>query len=202
MEQPSADLLAAASESPPVTPADRLEKLNTKLARVRDLKLQVLDCTEKLTAANKELNELTFNELPDMFSAAGMRTHGLAALGNLPRLDAELKPYYKANIAADWEPEARDRGFKTLESLDAEHLVKSKITVELQRGDIKTARKIMAGFDKAKIPYVVALSVHHGTLTAWLCERYTKKLGDLTPGQLEAIGGRVASVVEVKVGKL
>ena len=65
-DQPSADLLAAANESPPVTPADRLEKLNTKLARVRDLKLQVADYNEKLTAANKELNELTFTELPEM----------------------------------------------------------------------------------------------------------------------------------------
>jgi hypothetical protein len=179
-----------------------LEKLNTKLARVRDLKLQVLDCTEKLTAANKELNELTFTELPDMFSAAGMRTHGLEAQGNLPRLDAELKPYYKANIAADWDAEARDRGFRTLDELGAEHLVKSTITIELPRGDIKTARKIMAWLDKAEIPYVVALAVQWNTLTAWLKERYTKKLGDLTPGQLEAIGGRVASVVEVKVGKL
>jgi hypothetical protein len=200
-DQPSPDLLAAASESPPVTPADRLEKLNTKLARVRDLKLQVLDCTEKLTAANKELNELTFTELPDMFSAAGMRTHGLAAQGNLPRLDAELKPYYKANIAADWDAEARDRGFKTLESLGAMGLVKFTVTVEMARGEATKAKKVMAALDKLGVTYACALAVQWNTLTAWLKERYTKRLGDLTPGQLEAIGGKVATVVEVKVGK-
>ena len=199
--QPSADLLAVATESPPVTPLDRLEKVRDRLARVRDLRLLVAELTERVTAANKEIQELTFTELPDAYAELGLRTLNLQATGNLPAVNSEVKPYYKANIAADWAAEDRERGFKTLESLEAEHLIKSKITVELQRGDIKTARKIMAGFDKAKIPYVAALSVHHGTLTAWLCERYTKKLGDLTPGQLEAIGGRVATVVEVKVGE-
>ena len=199
--EPSAELLAVASESPPITQPDRLEKIRTKMARVRDLQLQVKDMAEKMKEANSEINELTFKELPEMFLEAGMLAHTLEAKGNLPPVDAEVKPYFRANIAADWEPEARDRGFKTLEGLGAESLIKATITVELPRGEVAKARKLMAWLEKAHIPFTCGLAVNWNTLTAWLKERYTKKLGELTPGQLEAIGGRVATVVEVKVRK-
>ena len=199
--QPSADLLAVATESPPVTPLDRLEKVRDRLARVRDLRLLVAELTERVTAANKEIQELTFTELPDAYAELGLRTLNLQATGNLPAVNSEVKPYYRANIAADWAAEDRERGFKTLESLEAEHLIKATITIELPRGEVKKARKIMTDLEKAGVPYTCGLAVSWNTLTAWLKERYTKKLGDLTPGQLEAIGGRVATVVEVKVGE-
>jgi hypothetical protein len=200
-ESPPADLAAAIAASPPAEAGDRLDKLREKVARVRELRLLAADLTEQLTAANREIQELTFKELPDVFAEAQMLAFTLEASGNLPAYEAEVKPYYKANIAADWPPDQRDSAFKLLADLGADGLIRTVITVELGRGEAAVARRVMAGLDKAGVSYTSALSVPWNTLTAWLREQVTKRGREFSAGQLEAIGARVGTVVDVKARK-
>jgi hypothetical protein len=207
-QQPSPELLAAAEAETPRE--DRLDVIRAKVARVRDLRLQVQDLQEQVTAANKEINDLQFRDLPDLFSIARIRVIGLEASGNLPAYDAAVKPFYKAGISAEWEDHRREEGFAVLQDLGGEGLIKSVVTIELDRGDIDKLAlltsqldQIFAAYDELQsVSYKVGMAVHWGTLTKWLRERYeAKPKRELTPGQLEKIGGTATVIVEVKPRK-
>lgn len=195
---PSAGILDLVEQSE--KPQDKLDAIRAKLARVRDLRLSVLNWEKSIKEANKELQTLTFQELPEMFQTSGVRTLGLNASENLPAYDAEIKPFYRANIAADWNSERRDTAFTLLQQRDAGDLIKSQVTVEFDRGQLDDMHRVTSALEKLGVQYTAALSVHWGTLTSWLRERYEHKKG-LTPGELEMIGATVATIVEVKPRK-
>jgi hypothetical protein len=196
---PPAELYEAADEVE-AKPADRLDEIRAKLARVRDLRIYIAQCKEWMVEANKEIQELQFQTLPEMFVAGGVRQLTLEAEGNLPPYESEIKPYYHASISTEWEPQQRDNAFALLQQREASDLIKSKITVELDRGDLPTARLVMAKLDEMKVPYAMTMAVHWRVLTTWVKEQYEKKLS-FTPGELDTIGARVATIVEVKARK-
>jgi hypothetical protein len=192
------DRLVELASQDAMPPADRLEVLRAKVSRVRDLRAEVEDLSSRVTDANKEIQDLTFKQLPDMFEELGMRNMTLEATGNLPPYGAEKKPYFKANIAAEWPPEKRAAGLTFLEQRDAGDLIRLFITVELGRGEAETGKKIIVELQKLGVDYSVSKSVHWGTLTAWLREQVQKYKRDFTPGELDMIGAKVGTIVEVK----
>ncbi len=197
---PPHDLAALAAAE--VTPPDRLLLLRSKVARVRDLRAAVADMKERTTAANKELDDLAFRELPDLFQEVGVARLGLDPDGNLPAYDAELKDHFKANIVADWPPEQREAGFALLERRGAGDLVKTVITVELGRGEGDLAEGVCRTLDEMGVPYIKARAVSWNTLTSWLREQVKKYGKTFSAAELDAIGGRVGKVVEAKPRKV
>jgi hypothetical protein len=198
-QRPSADLAAlAAAEG---MPEERLVRLRAKVARVRDLRVEVAEMAERTREANKELQDLEFRELPDLFQELRLSRLGLDPAGNLPAYDAELKDYFKANIVADWPPEQREAGFAVLVSHGAADLIKNTIVVELGRGDNDTAGLITKFLQAYSIPYNLVPAVAWNTLTAWLKDQVKKKGVTFTTAELDAIGGRVGKVVEAKPRK-
>lgn len=196
-----ADLAAAMAEAPPIEAPDRLRRVRDKVALVRDLVAQVADLEARKTAANKQLQDLYFKELPDLFAEVGTDHLGLEAEGNLPAVDAKLKPYYKANIAADWPPEQRRAGFDFLREQKAADLIRTVVTVEFGRGEEEDAKNLTDMLKDFGYTYSVGEAVPWNTLTAWLreqTERMRRGGKEFTPAQLDKIGGRVGKVVEVK----
>lgn len=202
LSAPPQALLDTIAKSPPALQPDRLAELRQRVARVRELRQTVADLTQRITAANKEIQELTFKELPDSFQQLGILNLGLDAAGNLPAYDAEVKPFFHANIAADWLPDERDRGFNKLTEMGAEDLIKTVITIQLGRGEVTLARKVMTGLEKAKVAFEVKQDVPWASLTAWVKEQHTKQRREFSQGDLEAIGAKISTVVDVKPRKV
>lgn len=177
---------------------DRLEAITTALRRVRELKLDLEDWERRRKDANIELNELVFRRLPDLFQAAHTTTLGLAPEGNLPGYMAALKPYYKANISAEWPPEQQAAGYATLRELNGADLVRNTVTVEFGRGEDEAATLLTYWLQEHGLLYTRGQAVPWNTLTAWIREQCTKFKREFTREQLEALGATVGHVVEVK----
>ena len=86
-----------------------LSRLRERTAYLRDLYLRIRDAEAALNNLRAEARALSERELVEMFNEAGADAVGLPASGNLPAMDAELRPYYSANIAASWEPDRREQ---------------------------------------------------------------------------------------------
>jgi hypothetical protein len=135
-------------------------------------------------------------KLVEVFTAAGATSIELAAEGNLPAFTARLKPYYKANISAEWDDERRERGFKWLTDNEAGDLIKRAFTIEFGRTEGAEAERLRAVLEQLELSYNEKLAVNHQTLTAWFKERVEKRLP--LPEQLEVIGAQRGQIVEVK----
>lgn len=180
------------------SPPDQLAAVRAAVARVRELRLLSDDLGEKLTACNKEIGDLTRTTLPDAFAEAGLRRLDLDASGNLPAYVAQLKPYYKAVISAEWSVERQNAAFDWLAERDAEDLVKTTITVELGMRERDAAKNIGNILRVAGVAYSEQLAVPWNSLTAWLKEQVEKHHAEFSAGDLERIGAQVGRVVEVQ----
>ena len=176
---------------------DKLDALRDKVREQRDLLISIADAEERVRELKEELNNLQSVDLPELFTAANVDVVGLPAEGNLPAYDAKLAPYYHANIGADWEADRRSAAYSWLDD-HAPGLIKTTITVVLDRGDRATAVKVRAGLDKAGIEYDEGLSVPWATLTKFVRETVEEK-GTLPP--LELLGATVGQVVKLRERK-
>jgi hypothetical protein len=200
MRRPSAAVAkAVARDAAPSQ--DKLDKVRVKVKEARDLDVEISDLHQRLSDKRKRVQELTFRELPDLFQDARITRLDLEPEGNLPGYGVELHPYYKANIAADWEPEKQQRAFDHLEEKGAGDLIKTVITVELGRGTRGTADKIEKFLDKLGVPFESHLGVPWNSLTAWLKAEIRRDKRIPPAKELEAIGATVGTVVTLKPKK-
>jgi hypothetical protein len=182
----------------PPADQDQLKSLRDRVARVRELRFEVADLEQRLKDANAEIVALTRTELPDAFGEAGINHLGLDASGNLPAYEAKLKPYYKAVISAEWEPDRQATAFELLEERGATDLVRTTLTAELGRGERELAKVVKAAMVSAGVVPQEKLAVAWNTLTAWLREQIEKRGVEFSAGELEKIGAQVGRIVEVK----
>lgn len=193
---PSEELLAAAKPAAPQE--DKLDIIRAKVARVRDLLLKVKDLEEQINDANIEIKNLTWRDLPDLFTVAQIRTIGLDAKGNLPAYDAKLATYYHASIPVGWEEPRRSAGFAVLLAQGAEDLIKTVVSIPLGKGEIRKLDTLLPVLDGQGVKYYVKMDVHWGLLRTWLKGRYEGSVKrPLMTDELEKIGGTVAPIVDV-----
>lgn len=197
--QPPAALVAAvkATADKPL-PEDRLEKVRELLRQCRDGDLELAELAEKSKAVSVRLHKMKSETLPDVFAQLGIDKLGLEAEGNLPAYDADLKPFYKANISADWPPEQQDKAFAFLDKVGSGDLIKSQFSVFIGRGDRKTAKRLLRSLKRLKLDYTHTQGVPWNTLTAWLKEQVEKH--NTTP-PLDLLGATVGKVVALKPRK-
>lgn len=184
--------------TPVATPEDKLDQVRAKLAETRDTILELRNLEELSSRAHKKLNSLVSNELPALFDEAQISGLDLNADGNLPAYECKLKPFYSANIAADWEPDKRSEAFKYITSLGEEDLIKTDVVVSFPREQRAAANKLVAELNKRDIPAMVIERIHAQTLTAWLKRQVENK--HFVP-DLDIIGGTVGRVVKMKEKK-
>jgi predicted RNA-binding protein len=188
-------------EKPSVTVAE----LQEEGAKVRDLLVEKKDHEERIKKINIDIQKATFRTLPEMLSNAKVPGITVAAEGNKSAYKFTLDDYVYANIKAEWEPEKRETGFKTVRELGGESIIKGEITIYVPKGSEDYARRIVAGLDtlianepEAGITYEHHENVQHNTLSAWLRE-YIETTGEVPSSeQLEALGATVGKQVKVK----
>jgi hypothetical protein len=183
-----------AAQRPTVAP-DKLEVLQAKVARLRDIELEIEQLSERSAALSKEHHAIANSELPELLFAAGTDHVGIPPSGNLPGYDAKVAPYYRAGIAASWDEEKRRQAFQYLESIGAADLIKTQITIMLPREQREEAKKLVERLERFEPE--VKENVHAGTLTAWLKEQSNKGV----VVELDLIGGEVGTTVKIKPRK-
>jgi hypothetical protein len=201
-DQPSAALLAALDESPAREPSDKLDALRQECERLRDDDLEVADLEARLEAVKARRQKRLTETVPDLMDQVGVPEIVIAAAGNKPAARVSIEPYYKANIAADWEEDKRRAAFDWLDADGSGDLIKTVVTVGFPREDRSRALEVVAAIRKLGVDSIeVGEAVAWGTLTAWLKERH-KANGKLPP--LDVLGatiGRVAKIKPVKEKK-
>jgi hypothetical protein len=181
----------AHAESP--ASKDKLDAVRAKVKEARDIDFSIQSLNERLSLLSKRKQELVHNELPDLFQDAKIDVLGIEPEGNMPGYDTELKDFYHANI-----PEARrDEAFAWLDKNKHGDMIKTVITVELGRGDRKTAKAVEQALRKLEVSYSSKLSVPWNTLTAFVKEQVEK--GAVLP--LDILGATVGRVVKLKARK-
>lgn len=189
---PRALALAKQVAATPVS-QDKLDAVRAKVKEARDIDIDIAGLNERVSVLNQRKNELVFNELPDLFADAKIDRLGIEAEGNLPAYDTVLSDYYHANIPED----KKDDAFSWLDKNKHGDLIKTVITIELGRGDRKTAKAVEKFLDDNDIGYSRKLAVPWNTLTAFVKEQIGK--GVALP--LDLLGATVGRVVKLKVRK-
>lgn len=173
-----------------------------KLARGRELaeKLVTTDTTideleARLDGLKAERMELVMRTIPDFFDTLNTDKIGV------PGADADVvvEPYYKANIAADWEPVRREAGFSWLEEAGHGDVIAVNVSVAFRRGEIEQARELQelirtqfAGANSHEVS--LSMGVPWGTLTALVKELIES--GEEVP--LEKLGATVGRIAKIK----
>lgn len=178
--------------APIVASEDSLTRARELATRYHQLLAEIEGIRAVLSERSEELQRLQYRELPDLFSEVGISSVGVDGAV------IEVVPFYKANIAADWPQERRDRAFNWLESNEAGDIIGTTVTVAFQRGQIELARQLEASLREQpwanSNPPVLQRSVPWNTLTALVRERLEQ--GKETP--LEDLGATVGRVARVK----
>lgn len=186
------------SRRPPPPSPDRLERLKLDLRAARDLTLRIRDLEGQLKEAEEELLALQATTLPDLFKEAQIKEWVLESEGNSPRIRARLSPYYKASIAADWEPGRRAEAFQALTEAGGGDMIRTQFIVNLPPGSAMVER-IEKGLKALKVDYERQQAVHWRTLTSFIQEQYEADPPRALP--LEKLGAVVGLRVTIKPEK-
>ena len=185
---------AMAADTGKAKGGDATARARAMAALLRDKMREAQDLRERLSALNAEINDIQHAQLVDLMQEAGTDHLGLPAQGNLPACDAKMRPYYHANIAADWEPERRQAAHDWLEREGHGDILKATVKVNFGRRDLPAARELEATLKEMGLQPDVQVDVPWSTLTAWLKEQVEKY--HRTP-PLDLIGAKVGSVVKI-----
>jgi hypothetical protein len=185
------------------TPPDKLDQLRAACAAARDLDLEIQDLENRVSNKQKELLELRYKSLPDLFMRAGISRLDLDPSGNMPPYEAKMTDHYKAGILASWPQEQQDEALDWLEEQGQGDLIKRTVEINLGRNENKLFEQIMKVL--GKMPKImervkVQRAVPWNTLTAWLRERYQND-EDLGDADLRRLGAVVGKVVNIKPAK-
>ena len=203
MTTPPAGSNAAPAFLNEVTPqapsTDRLTAIKKKVAELRDLSLELNDLEQRLEETKAKKTTLEAVTLPDMLTAVGMDKFGLEAEGNNPAYDLSVEPLIRANIAAGWPEEKRERGFEVLRQLKSESLIKTVVSFEFDPKERAAAKEFMEKCDAMGYIGDEKLSVNYNSMASWLkAEVRADPPRVPTPAQLEAIGGFVGRICKIK----
>jgi hypothetical protein len=179
---------------------DRLEQVRACLRVLRDKECEASDLTQRLRELGSQINEFKHKTLVDVFQEAGVDSLGLPAEGNLPAYDAKLGPYYKANIAAEWDEKRRQAGFQVLEDMGHGEVIRTVVTVSLGRGERERAKQLLDLLAENKFDCDVGLGVPWNTLTALVRSEHEARR-PFSDEQLEKIGAQVGLAVQLKQRK-
>jgi hypothetical protein len=196
---PAAVLADAAGA--PLAPPDRLEQVRAELAAQRDDLKELADLEIRRQDVKARLEKRRFDILPALLMAAGTDQVGLPAAGNLPAYDARLKPYYRANIAAEWPEEKREAAFDLLEAKHGGDIIKCQVIVEFNREQLDAAYRLASHLehDWGYRP-AVRRTVQWNTITAWFREQVESHRG-FTGAEMDALGATHGHQVELKERK-
>lgn len=180
---------------------DRLAAIRRVGAQMRDQILEKKDLEERLENLERSISETSRRQLPDMMTAVGIDRVGLPAENNLPACDLILKPYYKANIEAGWEPDRRQRGFALVEERGYQDVIKTRFDINLAASEREKAAQLRQALRHLDInTFSEQPSVPWKTLTAMVREEIESG-HPFSSAELDTLGATVGRVAELKERK-
>lgn len=191
------------TEAPTQAESKSLTELGVELfstdSEIAEMEIEI----ERLKELRKKICMV---DLPKAMQEIGQDKIGLPEFN----VDLVLRPYFHANIKAEWPEEQRKEAFDWLENSGNGDLVKTTMTMTFGRtelwkarwivGIIRTVRKYVMTGDP-DVPDIPEPEIHMGvawnTLTAFVKEQITK--GEKLP--LDILGATVGNIVEIKKRK-
>jgi hypothetical protein len=182
---------------------DKLDRLRAACATARDLELEIQDLDGQLRSKKRDLLNLRYKALPDLFMEARIMRLDLDASGNMPAYEAKMADHYHANISTAWAEERQQEAFDWLEDQGQGDLIKRTIEIDFGRDEYNWFGQVMKALNR--LPNLtgrikIRRYVPWNTLTAWLKEKYQsdEELGD---NELRKLGAVVGKVVNIKPTK-
>lgn len=177
-------------------PPGSLEAIKKTAREARGLAMEIEEAEARQSERRDALRKIERETLPALLNQAQVPMLMVEGEGNNPPFIVERLPYYKASIAASWEPEKRAAAFKTLEEFGGGDLVKSTITIYLPLNSTKLRKAVEKALRALKVDFTSDLSVPWTSLTSWLRECYEKR--KVYP-PLDIIGGDVGEIAKMSV---
>lgn len=204
-----------------VTPPDRLEELKKLVRNARTLSIMIGEKKAEVAELEGRLAKAKNEVIPTFMDEIRVPSITIDAEGNYPAFECVARPFYRANIAADWEPAKKEEAFAYLESIGEGDLIKTSVTYYFTREEAAMVKPFLAAVTKLKFtikvvsfigkgkkrrktektqkvsppPAVVEKTVQWNTLTAWL-RRKVETSGTIP--KLDKIGGAVGTVADLK----
>lgn len=181
-----------------------------KIARLRkmgqqffDLQATRDDLEKRLKDANVALYEMRMKTMPELM--AELRTDSIGLPG--ANVDIVAKPYYHANIAADWDDEKKEAAFAHIDEMGGGDIIKTTITIFFGRDQhdqmtewLEKVRGLNLSFEPPEMR--LGRAVQWNTLTAWVREQWGKVRGADEPKlDLEKLGATVGTEAVIKPRK-
>lgn len=173
---------------------DLLQKIKANCQSLRDAKRGIKDLEERLSEIKSTAFELQRTILPDLMAQAGVPKLTIEAEGNSPPYEIKVRPFARANVAANWPEEKRQAAFDWLDSNGYGDLIKTVITVELDKDDRSAALELIRQLRTLGYEPAVTQATHHATMGKWLRECVAR--GIIIP--LDVIGGEIGMEATIK----
>lgn len=164
--QPTAGELALLQEmeadaaTPAATP-DQLQQIKDQARLMAQKVAEAKELEAKAEVLVKEARKLAEEVLPNLMDSAGVKMLGLDDQTVIKRDEQVYASVSKVNApaATEW---LEDNGYGAL--------VRYELTIPLEKGDTKLAKKITSVLTKNKIGFVESVGVHPQTLLAFVRE--------------------------------
>jgi hypothetical protein len=143
---------------------------------------------------------LLHEELPAAMDTASLRDTTFAPgplLNSNHPVSVQVVPFYRANIAADWDEERRTNSFNHLNEIGAADLIKVNIIIPFGRSERGRAMELAARLAEAEYVVTIKEGVHNATLTSWLKEKSRRSV--VSQETLDHVGGFVGRIASVKI---
>lgn len=186
-----------------LTSADKLDQCRKLAEEFYNLEKEIEDMESSLSEKKEKKLSIAMKELPKLLNDAQLDRVGLPD----KNCDIIVAPYYKASISAEWPPEEIDAGFRVLEDLDGDDIIRSELTVLFLKEEYEDAKElaefIRTNWPKAnQHPVNIKKSVPWMTLTKFVKEYTEDESTDpLTEEQLKALGATIGVLAKIKPRK-
>jgi hypothetical protein len=167
-----------------------LTKIRQRAQDLRNSYLKKLDLEDQLKHINHDIQKIERDELPEMFTHAGVSSLTVEADGNHPAFVAERGTVYTAKIP----DEKRQEAFEWFEQQGHGDLIKSVINIVFGMQEHEERLRVMKVLSDAQVEYYTNESVHHQTLKAFVKREIQR--GHIIP--MDLLGVYVFDEVKIK----
>tara|TARA_R110001599_G_scaffold16284_1_gene66450 strand:+ start:2610 stop:3215 length:606 start_codon:yes stop_codon:yes gene_type:complete len=185
--------------------AEATNPIKSIIARRKELSDNVLNLNEVMKAYHKEARYIDCVQLPE-----AMQEFGLDSFETDEGITVKIKEFVKASIPSetainkarseDQRQELiarREDAFEALSQMGAASLIKSKVEVDIPRGDKREAEVLTAMLKESGYETTSKESVHAGQLSAWAKEQ----LEQGTDLDFDVFGIYQGTEAELKLGR-
>ena len=167
-----------------------LTTIRDKAKSLRDAYLKQTDLENQLKEVGNQISKIERDELPAMFSQAGISSVTVEAAGNHPAFIAERTTVITAKIP----DEKRLQAFQWFEQQGHGDLIKSVITVNFGMQEHEERLRVMKLLSDNRVEYYTNEQIHHMTLKAFV--KHEIQRGNPIP--MDLLGAYMFDEVKIK----